>query len=175
MGQHDTEFPLVQQRVSKVLDDLPASSSHGSFSLCMATPRNPFPTVDTIIEMEGGGIVLVRRKNPPLGWALPGGFIEYGESAEAAAVREAREETSLEVQLVELFHVYSEPTRDPRHHTIATVFIGRASGAPQGADDAAEAAIFAEHALPAPLAFDHAKILADYFAYKRTGQRPRYL
>jgi 8-oxo-dGTP diphosphatase len=141
----------------------------------MTTPRNPFPTVDTIIEMEGGGIVLIRRKNPPPGWALPGGFIEYGESAEAAAMREAREETSLEVQLVELFHVYSEPTRDPRHHTIATVFIGRAKGTPRGADDAAEAAVFAEHALPAPLAFDHAKILADYFTYKRTGQRPRYL
>jgi len=141
----------------------------------MATPRNPFPTVDTIIEMEGGGIVLIRRKNPPPGWALPGGFIEYGESAESAAVREAREETSLEVQLVELFHVYSEPMRDPRHHTIATVFIGQASGTPRGADDAAEAAVFVEHTLPAPLAFDHARILADYFAYKRTGQRPRYL
>jgi 8-oxo-dGTP diphosphatase len=140
----------------------------------MATPRNPFPTVDTIIELEGGGIVLIRRKNPPPGWALPGGFIEYGESAEDAAVREALEETSLEVQLVELFHVYSEPNRDPRHHTIATVFIGRASGTPRGDDDAAEAAIFVENTLPTPLAFDHAKILADYFAYKRTGQRPRY-
>ena len=118
--------------------------------------------------------MLIRRKNPPPGWALPGGFIDYGESAEEAAVREALEETSLKVQLVELLHVYSDPHRDPRKHTIATVFIARATGAPQGADDAAEAAVFHEQNLPAPLAFDHAKILRDYFTYKRTGQRPRY-
>jgi len=140
----------------------------------MATLRNPVPTVDAIIELEDGGIVLIRRKNPPPGWALPGGFIDYGESAEHAAVREALEETSLEVQLVELFHVYSDPGRDPRQHTIATVFIARASGTPRGADDAAEAAIFYEHTLPTPLAFDHAKILADYFTYKRIGQKPHY-
>ena len=140
----------------------------------MATPRNPAPTVDTIIELASGGIVLIRRKNPPPGWALPGGFIDYGESAEHAAVREALEETSLQVQLIELLHVYSDPNRDPRQHTIATVFIARASGVPQGADDAAEAAVFYEDTIPTPLAFDHAKILSDYFVYKRTGQRPRY-
>jgi 8-oxo-dGTP diphosphatase len=140
----------------------------------MATPRNPAPTVDAIIELESGGIVLIRRKNPPPGWALPGGFVDYGESVEDAAVREALEETSLKVQLVELFHVYSDPTRDPRQHTIATVFIATAQGVPHGADDAAEAAVFDEHTLPTPLAFDHAKILADYFAYRRTGQKPRY-
>lgn len=89
----------------------------------MNSPRNPFPTVDIIIELHGGGIVLIRRKNPPPGWALPGGFIDYGESAEAAAIREAKEETSLDVQLVELLHVYSDPARDPRHHTLSTVFI----------------------------------------------------
>ena len=147
---------------------------HGSFSHSMKTPRNPVPTVDTIIELDTGGIVLIRRKNPPPGWALPGGFIDYGESAEDAAVREALEETSLSVQLIELLHVYSDPIRDPRKHTIATVFIARASGTPRGTDDAAEAAVFYEHNLPAPLAFDHAKILQDYFTYKRTGQRPRY-
>jgi 8-oxo-dGTP diphosphatase len=136
--------------------------------------RNPAPTVDIIIELNSGGIVLIRRKNPPPGWALPGGFIDYGESAEAAAAREALEETSLQVQLVELLHVYSDPDRDPHKHTIATVFIAKASGVPQGADDAAEAAVFCEHSLPAPLAFDHARILRDYFTYKRTGQRPRY-
>src|SRR5262245_19714986 len=123
--------------------------------------RNPAPTVDIIIEFNSGGIVLIRRKNPPLGWALPGGFIDYGESAEAAAVREALEETSLQVQLVELLQVYSDPDRDPRKHTIATVFIAKASGVPQGADDAAEAAVFYEQNLPAPLAFDHARILRD--------------
>ena len=140
----------------------------------MNTPRNPAPTVDIIIELDSGGIVLIKRKNPPLGWALPGGFIDYGESAEDAAVREALEETSLHVRLIELLHVYSDPKRDPRHHTISTVFIAKASGIPHGADDAAEAQVFTEGHLPAPLAFDHAQILRDYFAYKRTGKRPRY-
>jgi 8-oxo-dGTP diphosphatase len=140
----------------------------------MEQPRNPAPTVDVIIELDSGGIVLIRRKNPPPGWALPGGFIDYGESAEDAAVREALEETSLQVQLVELLHVYSDPKRDPRQHTMATVFIAKARGVPLGADDAAEARVFSEHDLPSPLAFDHAKILQDYFTYKRTGQRPRY-
>jgi 8-oxo-dGTP diphosphatase len=140
----------------------------------MDTARNPVPTVDIIIELESGGIVLIRRKNPPPGWALPGGFIDYGEAAEEAAVREALEETSLNVQLVEQFQVYSDPKRDPRQHTIAIVFIATGRGTPRGADDALEAAVFYEHNLPSPLAFDHAKILHDYFTYKRTGQRPRY-
>ena len=139
----------------------------------MANHRNPVPTVDAIIEVSGG-IVLIRRLNPPPGWALPGGFIEYGETAAAAAVREAREETGLNVVLTELFHVYSDPARDPRSHTIAIVFIGTASGAPVGGDDAAEAAVFAAASLPSPLAFDHARILDDYFVYKRTGRRPPY-
>jgi len=140
----------------------------------MDTPRNPAPTVDIIIELDSGGIVLIKRKNPPLGWAIPGGFIDYGESAEDAALREAQEETTLKVQLVELLHVYSDPKRDPRHHTISTVFIAKASGTPHGADDAAQALIFTEGDLPSPLAFDHAQILQDYFTYKRTGKRPRY-
>ena len=140
----------------------------------METLRNPAPTVDIIIELDRGGIVLIKRKNPPPGWALPGGFIDYGESAEEAAVREAREETSLHVQLVELLHVYSDPKRDTRQHTISTVFIAKASGIPHGADDAAEAQVFTEGNLPSLLAFDHAKILQDYFTYKRTGKRPRY-
>ena len=140
----------------------------------MASLRNPAPTVDAIIEMEEGGIVLIRRKNPPPGWALPGGFIDYGESAEAAVVREALEETSLEIALVELFHVYSDPQRDPRQHTLAVVFIARAKGTPRAADDAAAVGIFHEENLPTPLAFDHRRILSDYFTYKRTGVRPRY-
>jgi 8-oxo-dGTP diphosphatase len=135
--------------------------------------RNPIPTVDAIIEVPDG-IVLIRRRNPPPGWALPGGFVDYGETLAAAAVREAREETGLDVQLTELFHVYSDPARDPRRHTIATVFIGRASGAPVAGDDAAEAAVFMPEALPSPLAFDHGRILDDYFTYKRTGRRPPY-
>ena len=139
----------------------------------MEQPRNPVPTVDTIIERPDG-IVLIERRFPPLGWALPGGFVEYGETVATAAIREAREETGLEVTLTELFGVYSDPRRDPLRHTIAVVFIGLASGVPVAGDDAAAVRVYAPTALPAPLAFDHAQILEDYFTYKRTGQRPRY-
>ena len=135
-------------------------------------PRGPLPTVDVIAEMPQGGVVLVRRKYPPPGWALPGGFVEAGETAAAAARRELREETGLDVELTELFHVYSDPARDPRGPTLGVVFIGRASGTPEGADDAAEARAFAVDALPAPLAFDHGLILADYRRYRREGHRP---
>jgi 8-oxo-dGTP diphosphatase len=135
-------------------------------------PRGPLATVDVIAEMPDGGIVLVRRKHPPPGWALPGGFIEAGESAAAAARREFREETGLPVELVELFHVYSDPGRDPRGPTLGVVFIGRASGTPVGADDAAQASVFGPDALPAPLAFDHGLILADYRRYRGEGRRP---
>ena len=130
--------------------------------------RNPAPTVDIIIEVDDGQgagekrIVLIKRKNPPLGWALPGGFVDYGETIEAAAVREALEETSMPVTLVRQFHTYSEPVRDPRRHTITTVFIATANGAPKGADDASEARVFSIDALPQPIAFDHADILRDY-------------
>jgi ADP-ribose pyrophosphatase YjhB (NUDIX family) len=127
----------------------------------------PAPTVDIIIETSGG-IVLIKRKNPPYGWAIPGGFVDYGESVENAAVREAKEETGLDVKLTGLLGVYSDPARDPRFHTISTVFIGTAEGAPEGHDDAAEAQIFTIDALPEPLAFDHAGILGDYSARKKT-------
>lgn len=140
----------------------------------MSPFRNPYPTVDVIIEMPDGGIVLIERKNEPHGWALPGGFIDYGESAEAAGVREAKEETGLDVRLVEQFHLYSAPDRDPRHHTIAIVFIGRAEGEPKGGDDAARALVAYEGKLPGPLVFDHETIVSDYFEYRRTGRRPRY-
>jgi 8-oxo-dGTP diphosphatase len=133
--------------------------------------RNPLPTVDIIIEV-GGGIVLIERKNPPHGWAIPGGFVDYGESLEAAAVREAEEETSLKVQLIEQFYTYSDPRRDPRHHTISTVYIATAQGEPKSGDDAKAAKIFFEGQLPKPLVFDHHQILSDYFTYKRTGRRP---
>lgn len=120
--------------------------------------------VDLIIELPGGKIVLIKRKNPPPGWALPGGFVECGESLETAAVRGASEETSLEVTLVRQFHTYSDPARDPRGHTIATVFLARADGTPEARDDAAEIGTFTRESLPTPLAFDHAQILDDYFS-----------
>jgi ADP-ribose pyrophosphatase YjhB (NUDIX family) len=135
-------------------------------------PQGPRATVDVVIELAGG-IVLIRRRNPPPGWALPGGFVDAGERAEDAARREMREETSLEVELVALLGVYSDPRRDPRGPTISTVYVGRSDGTPRAADDAADLGVFTEDTLPAPLAFDHAQILADYFRFRRTGERPR--
>lgn len=129
-------------------------------------PRNPFPTADVIIELDGGGIVLIRRRNEPPGWAIPGGFVDYGETVEEAAIREAKEETGLDVELIKLLGVYSDPERDPRFHTISTVYVARASGIPVGGDDAAEAGVFAEDSLPEDIAFDHREILKDYFRSK---------
>ena len=129
----------------------------------MTSPRNPYPTVDIIIEVEGG-IVLIERKNPPHGWAIPGGFVDYGETVEAAAMREAREETGLVVQLTGLLGVYSDPSRDPRSHTISTVFVASAAGRPVADDDAADAGVFTEDTLPEDIAFDHREILRDYFS-----------
>ena len=134
-------------------------------------PPGPSPTADVIIDV-GGRIVLVERRFEPKGWALPGGFIEVGESAATAAVREAEEETGLVPTLTELFHVYSDPGRDPRRHTLTVVYLGIAVGEPRGGDDAARAMLFTADALPSPLAFDHARILDDYFTYRRTGRRP---
>ncbi|MDL2306529.1 NUDIX hydrolase [Desulfovibrio sp. OttesenSCG-928-C06] len=125
--------------------------------------RNPYPTVDILIYNGKRGVVLVKRKFPPLGWALPGGFVDYGESVERAAVREAMEETSLEVRLKGLVGVYSDPKRDPRKHTISTVFWADCADcdAIKGGDDAAEAMFFRLDELP-PLAFDHAAIISDF-------------
>ncbi len=134
-------------------------------------PAPPVPTVDVVIEVEDK-VVLIRRKHPPPGWAIPGGFIDAGEKAQDAAVREALEETGLRVALTDLLGVYSDPARDPRRPTISTVYIGKAEGTPSGGDDAAEARLFSEGDLPSPLAFDHAQILADYFRFKKTGERP---
>jgi ADP-ribose pyrophosphatase YjhB (NUDIX family) len=129
--------------------------------------RNPIPTVDIIIEMEGRGILLIKRKNPPWGWAIPGGFVDYGESLEQAAIREANEETNLDVELIRQFHTYSNPNRDPRHHSISTVYIGKAQGKPEAKDDALEIGIFTQNNLPEEIAFDHREILEDYFRTKQ--------
>ncbi len=124
--------------------------------------RNPVPTVDIIIDYNGG-IILIKRKNPPEGWALPGGFVDYGESLESAAVREAKEEIGLDVKLIRQFHSYSDPKRDPRHHTITTVFLAKAKGKAVPGDDAKEIGIFTRKKLPEQIAFDHRNIIKDYF------------
>lgn len=125
--------------------------------------RNPFPTVDIIIRMDNR-IVLIERRNEPKGWALPGGFVDYGESFEAAATREAKEETGLDLTNLRQFGAYSDPGRDPRQHNVSVVFTAEGSGTLQGGDDAAHASLFSLDALPAPLCFDHGKILADYLS-----------
>jgi 8-oxo-dGTP diphosphatase len=137
--------------------------------------RNPTPTVDIIIELidrRDRAIVLIERKNAPLGWAIPGGFVDYGESVETAARREAREETGLEVELIEQFHVYSDPNRDPRQHTLSVVFLATAKGEPQAADDAKNVGIFEPWQIPTNLCFDHDQILRDYFHYRHYRLKP---
>lgn len=134
-------------------------------------PQTPLATVDIIIRIEDR-VVLIRRRNPPHGWALPGGFVDVGERVEHAAIREAEEETGLHVTLERLLGVYSDPARDPRGHTISVVYIARAEGAPQGSDDAAEAILAPLDALPEPLAFDHGAILADYRRFLADGALP---
>lgn len=132
--------------------------------------KNPFPTVDVILELPEG-IVLIERKNEPFGWAIPGGFVDYGESLEDAAVREIQEETSLAVSQsdLRLLGCYSDPERDKRSHNISTVYVAKASGTPKAGDDAAGLEVFPIDALPQPLCFDHGQILADYLKRKQDG------
>ena len=139
----------------------------------MANFRNPAPTVDAVVLLPGDRVVLVRRRNPPRGWAIPGGFVDEGERLDVAAAREASEETGLSVTLLEQFHSYSDPARDPRRHTISTVYLAMASGQPRGGDDAAEARAFPWDALPDTIVFDHREILADVRRYLLTGARRR--
>ncbi|TWJ26520.1 NUDIX domain-containing protein [Geobacter argillaceus] len=130
--------------------------------------RNPFPTVDIIIEVKGE-IVLIERKNAPFGWALPGGFVDYGESLEAAAVREALEETSLAVRDLRLIGCYSDPGRDPRQHNISTVFAATADAVPMAGDDATRAALYSLQRLPSLLCFDHDRIIRDFISLRESG------
>ncbi|EHC09402.1 NUDIX domain-containing protein [Fischerella thermalis] len=138
--------------------------------------QNPVPTVDIIIELldrPHRPIVLIERHNPPLGWAIPGGFVDYGETVETAARREALEETGLEVELIEQFHVYSDPARDRRKHTISIVFLATAKGEPKAGDDAKGIEIFESWRVPENLCFDHDIILRDYWQYRHYRIRPR--
>lgn len=144
--------------------------------LTVTTYRNPTPTVDIIIELidrPHRPIVLIERLNPPYGWALPGGFVDYGESVETAAQREAQEETGLQVELIEQFYVYSDPNRDPRQHTLSVVFLATATGEPNAGDDAKHLGVFEPWQIPANLCFDHDRILRDYWRYRHYGMRPR--
>lgn len=133
--------------------------------------RNPTPTVDAIIHFQNK-IVLIRRHNPPLGWALPGGFVDYGESLEEAIQREAREETGLQLHQLRQFHAYSHPQRDPRQHTLSVVFSAQGEGELLAGDDAADIALFPLTQLPSTLCFDHGRILAEYRQWLANGQRP---
>ncbi len=132
----------------------------------MTKYRNPIPTVDIIIKIGDKGIILIERKDPPYGWAIPGGYVNYGEPFEDAVVREAEEETSLKVKLLRQFHTYSDPDRDPRQHNVSTVFISKAEGEPVASSDAKGIGIFTADNLPDNLCFDHRQILLDYFNNK---------
>lgn len=141
----------------------------------MKPPKTPLLTTDIIIELvdrPDSPIVLIRRKNPPHGWALPGGFVDVGESVEHAAVREAEEETGLRVTLRTLLGCYSDPTRDSRGHTASVVYVAHAQGEPRAQDDAAGVAVFNPASPPDPLVFDHARMLRDYLAWRREGRLP---
>jgi 8-oxo-dGTP diphosphatase len=141
------------------------------------TYRSPVPTVDVIIKYpkeasKEEGLVLIMRGREPRMWALPGGFCDYGESLEKAALREAKEETGLDIEIIRQFHTYSDPHRDPRHHSITTVFLAASKGEPVAGDDASEVRVFGRDEIPDVLAFDHRRIVDDYLRYESTGAEP---
>jgi 8-oxo-dGTP diphosphatase len=141
----------------------------------MPKPVTPIIAADALIELvdrPGNPIVLIKRENPPYGWAIPGGFVDVGESVPDAAVREAKEETCLDVELVCLLGCYSDPSRDPRGHTVTMIYVARASGDPVAADDAADVAVFDPVNVDVDLAFDHEKVIADYLDWRKTGSVP---
>jgi len=139
----------------------------------MTKPVTPLLAADALIELTdqpGRPIVLIERKNPPYGWAIPGGFVDIGETVETTAVREAMEEVSLQVSLRGLLGIYSLPSRDPRGHTVTAIYVAQATGTPVAADDAKAVGVFMLDQLPSPLAFDHAMVLEDFRRYRETGE-----
>lgn len=139
----------------------------------MTKPVTPLIAADILIELVDRPerpFVLIERANPPYGWAVPGGFVDVGESIEQAAIREAREEICLDVTLKNLLGIYSNPARDPRGHTITAVYIAEAHGMPVADDDAKNCDLFTFETLPKLLAFDHAQVIADYRHFRETGR-----
>lgn len=139
----------------------------------MTKPITPLLAADIIIELldyPDQPFLLIERAYPPYGWAIPGGFVDVGETLEQAAIREAKEEISLDVSLITLLGIYSNPARDPRNHTVTAVYVAQAHGTPIAADDAKNVALFTFDTIPDLLAFDHATVLADYQRYKLANE-----
>lgn len=160
IGKDENIIGHVPEKVIQYLSQIDATQRLKNL---MPNPRNPFPTADGIVELEGGKIVLIERENPPYGWALPGGFMEYGDSGKQTAIKEVKEETGLEFEVEKFLGEYSDSNRDPRQHNLSLVYVGKGSGILQANDDAKDSMIVTPYqAMKMDLAFDHKEIIKDY-------------